>query len=646
MNTLLSRLSIGRKFALVAAFALAMVALPAWKTLSHSAAQLATARAEAEGLPPAAALLQVVRLTQQHRGLTSMALGGNADAWTQREAKQAEVDAALAKAREALDRWHRDAALSARLAELQREWQGLAGAAAARSLAAPQSFARHTEQVQKLLDLLDGVVETSGLTLDDHPASYHLVMVALNHLPTLTEAMGQMRARGSGLLAKGEASLEQRAQVAALLANAGQYLHKAGFESEKVFALDAPLRERLAAPFGQARQATEAVLRVADEQIVRAERLTLPGPEFFKQMTQAIDAQFALSDLAFQALQAGIEARLAATRMDLAVTAVTTLASAALALALIVTIARSTTRALHRAVEVAQRVAAGDLGSEIEVQGSDEAAQLLAALRDMNEHLAGIVGRVRHGSDSIATGSSQIAVGNADLSQRTEEQAANLQQTAASMEQLTAAVHQNADAAQKARRLAAEASQAAQAGGQRVSQVVGTMEQITASSRRIAEIIGVIDGIAFQTNILALNAAVEAARAGEQGRGFAVVAAEVRGLAQRSGQAAREIRQLIVESVEKVEAGSQQVHEAGESVQRIVGQVGQVAELIEEISAASGEQTRGLDQVGDAVTQLDHMTQQNAALVEESAAAADSLSRQAQRLAEAVAAFRLRAEPA
>jgi methyl-accepting chemotaxis protein len=313
----------------------------------------------------------------------------------------------------------------------------------------------------------------------------------------------------------------------------------------------------------------------------------------------------------------------------------------ALAAALGWLLKRSIVQPMREAIVAATRIRDGDLTQEIEARTADETGELLAALRDMQASLRNIVGRVRSGVDSVGTASAQIAAGNQDLSARTEEQASSLQQTAASMEQLTCTVRQSADNARQANQLAAAASEAAGKGGAVVGQVVATMEEISAASRKIAEIINVIDGIAFQTNILALNAAVEAARAGEQGRGFAVVAGEVRNLAQRCAQAAREIKHMIGDSVQKVDSGSRLVNEAGVSMNEIVAQVKRVTDLIGEISSASVEQSTGLGQINGAVTQIDQVTQQNAALVEHSAAAAQSLKEQAARLAEAVGVFRL-----
>ena len=322
------------------------------------------------------------------------------------------------------------------------------------------------------------------------------------------------------------------------------------------------------------------------------------------------------------------------------------LGSMAAGLALGVLITRGLTRQLGGepayAVKIAGAIAEGDLTVDIRTASHDNAS-LLFAMKAMRDKLVGIVSQVRSGTDTIHTASSEIAQGNLDLSSRTEEQASSLEETASSMEQLTSAVRQNADNARQANALAGAASDVAGKGGAVVGRVVQTMESINASSRKIVDIISVIDGIAFQTNILALNAAVEAARAGEEGRGFAVVASEVRNLAQRSSQAAKEIKTLIGDSVEQVEIGSRLVHDAGKTMDEVVTSVRQVADIMQEITAASAEQSAGIEQVNQAVLQMDQVTQQNAALVEEAAAAAASLQDQAQILTDLVGVFHLHA---
>ncbi|MFD4839099.1 methyl-accepting chemotaxis protein [Achromobacter sp. NPDC058515] len=333
----------------------------------------------------------------------------------------------------------------------------------------------------------------------------------------------------------------------------------------------------------------------------------------------------------------------AAHRVSRLVTIVMLAIALALALGCWLFINRTVLRPLHEAGDHFEKISGGDFTGRIEVRSTNEIGQLFAAIKRMQESLTRTVASVRRGVDEINVGSREISAGNTDLSSRTEQQAASLEETAASMEQLASTVKQNADNARQANQLAASASDVAERGGSAVSEVVSTMQGISASSRKISEIVSVIDGIAFQTNILALNAAVEAARAGEQGKGFAVVAGEVRSLAQRSAQAAKEIKGLIEDSVTKVGAGSQQVERAGATMQEIVSSVKRVTDIMGEISAASEEQSSGIDQVNRAVSQMDEVTQQNAALVEEAAAAAGSLQEQAQRLAEAVAVFKINA---
>ena len=397
-----------------------------------------------------------------------------------------------------------------------------------------------------------------------------------------------------------------------------------------------PAREAYVASFSRVDQLLEAGQRDAASQLLMGE--TLPAIERLQTQVVAMSAlQKRLVDDSAAQVQEQIQGT---ERLMLAAGIAALLLGAGLAWAL----TRSITGPLQQAVAVAERVAEGDLGSHIGATGRDETGRLLAALKLMNDSLARTVDQVRRSSDSIATASSQIAMGNADLSQRTEEQASNLQQTAASMEQITGTVQSNADSAQQASALASSADQAAAMGGEVVRRVAATMGEINADSHRITDITGVIDSIAFQTNILALNAAVEAARAGEQGRGFAVVAGEVRSLAQRSAEAARQIKGLIDDSVARVDSGTRLAEDAGQAMGDIVAKVRRVSQLIKEISSATQEQNTGISQVGCAVNQLDQVTQQNAALVEQSAAAAESLSQQAAQLVQAVGIFKTRTD--
>jgi methyl-accepting chemotaxis protein len=390
------------------------------------------------------------------------------------------------------------------------------------------------------------------------------------------------------------------------------------------------------------------VLAPIAEQLVGAKIDAAAANAYAEQATPHLAAAAAGMDALLKQAEAGLQR----SRADVArssqlqsalVTALGIGAIALLAAAMVFTL-RSICTPVEQATRLARRIAGGDLSrGDMRVQGRDEIAALQQSLLDMQDGLARVVSQVKTSTDSISTASTEIAHGNADLSARTEQTASRLQQTASAMDQLTGTVRQSAQAAAQANKLASSASAVAQRGGEVVTQVVGTMDEISASSKKIADIIGVIDGIAFQTNILALNAAVEAARAGEQGRGFAVVAGEVRSLARRSAEAAKEIKALIGGSVDKVESGSRLVLHAGTTMNEIVASVRRVSDIIGEITAAADEQSAGLGEVNGAVTQLDQMTQQNAALVEQSAAAAESLKEQAHKLAGVVSTFRLQA---
>ena len=389
--------------------------------------------------------------------------------------------------------------------------------------------------------------------------------------------------------------------------------------------------------YGQARDAAIKLLR--DGQAEAAGQYVLkdlrpPQAKFFDSLKAMVTLQEGLMQEAGKEVRANTSAAFMSTVVLSSIATLT-------AIIIAVVITRSITIPVNRAVEVARTVAAGDLTSRIVVTTKDEVGMLLASLAEMNDNLKKIVGEVRNGTDEIASATTEVATGNMDLSSRTEQQASALEETASSMEELTSTVRQNSENARQASQLAQSATAVAVRGGDVVSQVVSTMESINTSASKIVDIIAVIDGIAFQTNILALNAAVEAARAGEQGRGFAVVASEVRNLAQRSASAAKEIKVLIGASVDRVQAGNKLVSTAGETMSEVVESVRKLTAVVGEITTAGREQETGIEQINEAITSMDSVTQQNAALVEEAAAATSALQQQASKLAQAVSIFKL-----
>jgi len=636
----LDHLLLWQKFLILSVVGVIVAAIPATLYLRETSKALAALQLEAGARTPVATILVTIQTTQQHRGLAALALGGVAEAAPKRENKQREVDANFAAMSAIVAGFH-DGRIDQAWSDARGAWETLRGRVAAGTITVPESYEAHTALVPKLLEVEDLVADRYGLNLDPEPDSYQLIQAIFYHLPYLSEELGKMRAKGAGLLAAANASPDERLALSAIVARVADRLRQMNSQFAKATRANAALAASLDAPMRDLDDQARQTMRLATAEIVKADALTFSGAEYVRRTTQAIDAQYAFAHKATEQIDTLLDARIAALqRVRLAMLGAMAALFASGGLILYI-IARSVTRPLRDAVAIAERVAAGDLTANIESDGYNETARLLVSLRHMTDNLRTIVGEVRVSVDTIGATTGDIATGNADLATRTESQASSLEQTAASMEEITSTVKENAENADQASQVASQASAMAQRGGKVVTDVVATMAAIDDSARKIVDIIGVIDGIAFQTNILALNAAVEAARAGEQGRGFAVVAGEVRSLAQRSAAAAKEIKGLIADSGSKVDTGSRLVRQAGGTMGEIVDSVRRVTDILGEITSASIEQSAGIEQINEAVTQMDSVTQQNAALVEEAAAAAQAMQDQSARLAEAVAVFRV-----
>ena len=611
--------------------------------------EIDTAKREAVGIAPARDMLNLIRLVQQHRGLSAVWLGGDETAASGRAAKKQEVEAAISKfeahvkgdgaAGTRLDKaWKRD----------REAWITLEQAVSARQVNGGQSSARHTTTIAAMLETLAEVLDHWGLSFDPTPATYFLIIGSLQNAPAMIELMGQTRARGANLLST-KAALDpaEKARFEALQTTMRTNFAVMRLTLEKAEEADARLKTSLEAPLRRLNELGSQGIKLAQDHVLAPPVPNFPAGDYFRQTTAVIDGMYE----ALGAVLNVLDAALIADAKHKQMISVSVIAVVFVLLGLAVAAGLLSARRIRGELgaepgelkALALRVRDGDLGDRGAAAsglGTDDNS-VMGALGAMTRRLSEVVSQVRQTADGVATASSQIAQGNGDLSARTEQQSGALQATAATMTELGQTVQNNAVNARQADELARSASTVAGEGGEAVAQVVQTMKSISESSRRIADIIGTIDGIAFQTNILALNAAVEAARAGEQGRGFAVVATEVRSLAQRSASAAREIKGLIENSAARVEAGSRQAEEAGRTMDGVVRSIRDVSGIVGEISNASNEQNTGVQQVGQSIQQLDHGTQQNAALVEQTAAAAQSLHQQADELVRAVSFFRL-----
>ncbi len=619
-----------------------LAALPTYHFLRGEFSDLGTVRAEREGIAPVRMLFDMNRLLQQHRGLSNRLLKGNAEAASELDAVQKSIEKRQVEINAYIES-QASPTIMTQWKPLLERWNALRGKVDARGIEAAESFAEHVTLIRQLNHTLDLVLDASGLALDPSADTYHLIMASAEVF-YLAEMQAQMRGLGAGLLAAPSAAPEERLRIKTLLAQTQEQQERSRALFDKASRDSGMTQQRLQAFLESSYQASEKALKLTTDQLLLNPNQAYEPKAYFQAMTEAIDRQFELADQGFKLVDELLGQRGDEQQRNLLLVIAAMLLTMVAGTAMSMLGARSVIRQLGgepgEVVDWVGTIAQGDLSTSFHNRDAAQGS-IVQAMDAMQTSLQKMVRDVRRDAEQVVDASGQIAAGNADLSARTERQASAIEEISSSMEELLATVRQNADNARQANGLASSASDVALRSGDQMAEVVETMKDITDSAHKIGDIIGVIDGIAFQTNILALNAAVEAARAGEQGRGFAVVATEVRNLAQRSAVAAKEIKSLIADSIEKVEQGSVQVSATGDTMHEMVSSVRRVTDIMGEVSASSIEQTAGIEQVNSAITQMDEVTQQNAALVEQAAAASDSLRAQAEHLREAVSSFKV-----
>ena len=645
------RLSLRRRFSILGIVVALLVGPPCAAWMARQLEERAALARERAGLAPALALVAAHDALALHRHLSLRQLSGDAAAAPPRAAAQRSAEQAMAAAAQALA--GQAEATRRPLDEARRQFAQLAAAVARDDLQARAAFDQHQPPIDALADTMARLLAESGLLYDGAPRTHHLVIAGLQEGPAIVSLLGQLRTLGSTALANKGATPLDLNQIAALHA---QLVHRLRFFQANVAAAQdhhAAAEDDHAAAQGDHAAGQQPVARAMEAALALTQKNFLgfeadwsaPKDEYFAVLGTAIERQTQLAHDTARAIAATLDA--SSRRIEQRILALGSSFALLLAFggALLWSSVRRISIDADHALAFTERLAAGRLdegaGPAVRVGSRNELDRLVQSLEALRLRWADSIRGVRQAVTHTRDAAGEIAQGNEDLSSRTEQASARLQQSAAALQQVTDALRETAASAQSARELAAAAETAAARGGAVVADVVATMEEIVGGARRVGEIIGVIDGIAFQTNILALNAAVEAARAGEQGRGFAVVAAEVRALAQRSAQAAREIKALIGQSTDHAEAGAQRVADAGQAMAAIGDGIHRLGGLIRGISAAAAGQSEGLAEVNDAIGRLEGMTQENAALVEQGTAAAHSLRGQALQLAQAVEAFRL-----